>query len=416
MRIDFGEPKPLDSLEGLRLHDPASYVEECRHDVWLALRRQRPVGVDEMPDGTRYWSFAGYADCDKIVKDTATYSSEEGTILASVGVGDSAGGQTITLMDPPDHGALRRPLMRTMRQSVVRRRADAVREKVLALIDPLLHGGEHDVARLMRLLPMVAAGDILGIPEKYWETIAFNTTASIAPEDPEYAVGRNVGDTLRRVHHQLFACFTDAIETRRRDPGDDVVSALLGLEIDGRPLEDRRVMLNCYSVALGANSTTPHVACHTLLALAQRPDIWRTVVENPSVIPALVEEGARWTSPTHHLIRRVTTDVELSGAQMAKGDWVCAWVASANRDEQVFDGPYDFDLGRSPNPHLGFGAGAHYCIGAPASRFALSVIFEALALRRVRFEVTGEIRHLYSNWINGITSMPMRFTPGAVTA
>ncbi|GGK78166.1 cytochrome P450 [Sphaerisporangium melleum] len=413
MRIDFGEPKPLDSLDGLRLHDPATYVAGCRHDVWLSLRRHRPVGRDHMPDGTPYWSFATYADCDKIVKDTATYSSEDGTILASVGVGDSAGGQTITLMDPPDHSAIRRPLMRTMRQSVVRRRADAVRAKVLRLIDPLLAGGEHDIARLMRLLPMVAAGDLLGIPEQHWETVAFNTTASIAPEDPEYAVGRDVGDTLRRVHHRLFAVFAETIETRRRDPGEDVVTALLGLEIGGRPIDDRRVMLNCYSVALGANSTTPHVACHTLLALAERPEIWRAVMADPALIPALVEEGARWTSPTHHLIRRVTADTELGGVRMAAGDWVCAWVASANRDEQVFDDPYAFDLRRAPNPHLGFGAGAHYCIGAPASRYALSVIFEELARRRVRFEVAGEVRHLYSNWINGITSLPMRFTPDA---
>ncbi|WP_279776749.1 cytochrome P450 [Sphaerisporangium sp. TRM90804] len=413
MRIDFGEPKPLDSLDGLRLHDPAAYVERCRHDVWRALRLHRPVGREEMPDGTPYWSFASYADCDRIVKDTETFSSEDGTILASVGVGDSAGGQTITLMDPPDHGAIRRPLMRTMRQSVVRRRSESVREKVLRLIDPLVGGGVHDVARLMRLLPMVAVGELLGIPERHWETIAFNTTASIAPEDPEYAVGRDVGDTLRRVHHRLFACFSDSIEARRRDRGDDVVSALLDLEVAGRPIDDRRVMLNCYSVALGANSTTPHVACHTLLALALRPEVWRTVVDDPSVVPALVEEGARWTSPTHHLVRRVTADTEVGGARMAKGDWVCAWVASANRDERVFDDPYTFDVRRSPNPHLSFGAGAHYCIGAPSSRFALSVLFEELARRRMRFEVAGEIRHLHSNWINGITSLPMRFVRDA---
>jgi cytochrome P450 len=413
MWIDFGEPKTPDLLDDVALHDPLTFVRGDQHGVWKALRDREPVRRYQMPDGTPYWSFATYADTERIVKDTATFSSEEGTILASVGVGDAAGGQTITLMDPPRHADLRRPLAGTMKQSVVRKRSESVREKVLALIAPLLDGGEHDVAELFRLLPMVAVGDLLGIPEQDWPEIAFNTTASIAPEDPGHAVGKTVADTLRRVHHRLFAGFTRAIEARRADPGDDVVSALLRLDVGGRRIDDHQVLLNCYSVALGANSTTPHVASHTLLTLARRPDLWDQVVADPDLVPALIDEGTRWTSPTHHLVRRATADAVVGGAEVREGDWVCAWVASANRDETVFSDPYEFDLRRAPNPHLGFGVGAHYCIGAPASRFALGVLFGELARRGIRFEQCGEVRHLHSDWINGLTSLPLRFTtPG----
>ncbi|TBO59250.1 cytochrome P450 [Streptomyces kasugaensis] len=413
MRIGLGEPDhpvPLDSIE---LFDPAAYLRGSQHGAWHTLRRQAPVRRERTPDGTDYWSFVSYADCDRIIKDTATFGSEHGTILASVGVGDSAGGMAITLMDPPDHGQIRQPSMRRLRHAVVRNRTDDISARVLALAAPLLTGGEHDVARLLRTLPMAAAGDLMGIPEEYWDTVAFNTTASIAPQDPEYAVGRNVEDTLRRVHHKLFAVFSEIIRSRRRNLGEDLISGLLTLEYHGRRMPEQQVLMNCYSFALGANSTTPHVAAQLLLTLAEQPELWEAVLADPSLVPALVDEGTRWVSPTHHLVRRVSKDTTLGGADLAEGDWVCAWVASANRDENVFRDPYTFDLTRSPNPHMGFGVGPHYCIGAPASKVALAALFGELARRRIRFELAGEPTHLYSNWINGITRLPMNFTTGA---
>lgn len=398
------ERVPLDEVD---LVDPDRYRSTCQHLAWQTLRADAPVARHEIPGRGAFWSFTRYADCERILKDATTFSSEQGTILASVGIGDSAGGLAITLMDPPRHGQIRGPAMRAIGHRVVRERAGRMREQVRQLIAPLLDGEQHDVARVLRRLSMVVAGELIGVPERYWDSIAFWTTACIAPEDPEYATGATPAATLRQAHHELFSCFTEIIRDRRVTPRDDLVSLLVTLECDGRRMDDWRVLLNCYNFILGANTTTPHVATHTLLALAERPQAWESVARDPALAGSLVEEGTRWASPTHHLVRRATREAEVGGTVVAEGEWVSAWVASANRDEAVFDRPYEFDPGRSPNPHLGFGAGPHYCIGAPASRLALGMLFEQLVAEVERFELAGEVLHLRSNWINGLVSMPM---------
>jgi cytochrome P450 len=412
MEITAPDPGLIVPYEGVDVSDPLLY-QHCQHAMWRTMRDKAPVSRHRMPSGDGFWGFSRYAECERIVKDHRVFGSEDGTILASVGVGDSAGGRTITLMDPPKHGDIRRPTMKALSHSVVRRRAPGIRRRVRELVEPCLEGGVHDFAKLMRRLPMVVIGDLMGIPDRYWDTIAYYTTASIAPDDPEYACGATTRETLRRAHHELFTCFTEIIDAKRAEPGEDLITALLTLETDGAPLEDFRVALNCYSFLLGANSTTAHVASHTLLALAQRPHLWDAALADPRSTELLIEEGARWTSPTNHLVRRVREDTEFAGVTLAKGDWVCAWVASANRDESVFADPYSFDPGRSPNPHLSFGAGPHYCIGAPSSRMALGALFQEIGTALAGAEPAGEPSHLHSNWINGLTSMPMTFHPRA---
>jgi cytochrome P450 len=410
MHIETGIPNVPADPRAFDLADPAAYAAGSAHGLWRLLREVDPVRRDLAPNGTPYWSFFRYAECEPIVADTRRFSSQYGTILASVGAEDPAGGKTITLMDPPEHATIRRPATRKLGPAAVRRHRQEVREGVVRLIKPLLDGGEHDVATVLRSLPMVGAGPLMGIAERHWDTVAFNATASIAPSDPEFSAGRNSVDTLRRAHHHLFASFSDTIERCRSRAGDDLVSELLAYELDGHRLDQHTLLLNCYSFALGANSTTSHVASQLLLALAERPALWESVIDEPASIPALVSEAVRWASPTNHLVRRMTEDCELGGARLRAGDWVCAWVASANRDEDVFSSPYEFEL-RSPNPHLGFGLGPHFCVGASVSKLLLESLVEELASRRLRFAVRGAVTHLTSNWINGITSLPMSFTP-----
>ncbi len=409
MRITAPRPDQRVPLDEIDLYDPERFRSSAQHVVWQTLRAEAPVWWQSATNGTGFWSVTRYADCLKVLKDHKTFSSQHGTILASVGVGDSAGGLTITLTDPPRHGEIRVPAMRTLAPKIVQQRAERIREQVRKVVAPCLEGGAHDFARLMRRLPLAVVGEVMGIPERYWDDIARWTTASVAPADPDFATGSSVAETLRYAHHELFACFSELIRHRRVHPADDLITILVNIRPDGARMEDSRVLLNCYSFVLGANSTTPHVASHTLLALTERREAWRAVVDDPSLVPALVEEGARWASPTHHLTRRANDDTEIGGTAIARGDWVCAWVASANRDESVFDDPYTFDVRRSPNPHLAFGMGAHYCIGAPSSRLALAMLFEELAGRIDSFELAGEPVHLYSNWINGLTRLPVVF-------
>lgn len=399
------------------LYSPGVFGNGPPHDIWSELRRSEPVSRSRAANGTPFWSVTRHADCGYVLKNPQRFSSSSGTILGSVGAGDSAGGKTITLMDPPDHGQLRRPAIRVIGHSIVRRRIDEMRRDISTLLGDYLDSESHDFARLTHLLPMAMSGRLLGIPPEHWSTVAVNMAASIAPDDPTHRRGRSVEDTLRESHHALFACFLDVIERRRAEPGDDLISALLTMTVNGSRLEDLEVMLNCFSLLIGANSTTPHLVAQILQLMTDRDLIDRLLAgtdrpgnagAEPLDVDRFLEEAARWATPTHHLVRRCSNRSELGGQIIEPGDWVCLWIGSANRDEEVFEAADEFRPDRSPNPHLSFGAGPHYCIGAPISRAGLRIVVDELLTHTTSIERTGPPSILLSNWIHGYTTLPLR--------
>jgi cytochrome P450 len=403
MRITAPDAAERVPLDGIDLYDPEGYRTGCRHAAWQTLRHEAPVWWHQRPGQVGFWSVADYADCERVLKDHRTFSSASGTVLGGV---DPAGGRTISLMDPPDHTALRTDAMRSFSHGAVRARADRIRAEVTRLVQPCLDG-EQDFAVLMRRLPMAVVGEVIGIPEEHWDAIAYWTAAGLAPRCPEFSDGSTPERVLRRAHHEIFARFGELIADRRRHSHDDLISRLLEVRVGGRRLDDDAVMLNCYSFMAGANSTTPHVASHTMLALIERPAMWAWLAEDPGRIPGTVEEGVRWAATPHHLARRATRDTTLGGVPVSAGDWVCAWLGSALRDEAVFDRPFEFDPHRRAVQNLGFGAGLHYCIGAPLSRHALRLLFEVMLARFAQVDLVGPVTHMTSNWINGIMSMPV---------
>jgi hypothetical protein len=251
-------------------------------------------------------------------------------------------------------------------------------------------------------LPMAAVGETIGLPESAWADLPRWAMAGVAPEDPHFADG-TAAETLRKAHHRVIALFSDLVQHRQAHPGDDVVSVLLGLDFGGRPMDAHEVLLNLYSFAMGAVTTTAQVASHLVLALAERPDAWQLLRTRPELVPSAVEEALRWASPTNHLLRRTLAPVEVAGTRLGKGELVAAWVASANRDESVFADPYRFDPQRTPNPHLAFGLGPHRCIGGPPAQLVLGLLLEEMLARLDDFQVVGPVTHLRSNFINGIT-------------
>ncbi|WP_232534095.1 cytochrome P450 [Plantactinospora sp. KBS50] len=399
--------EPLDTID---LYDPTRYATGAQHRAWHRLRREAPIWPHRTGEGIPFWSVTRYREVAAVLMDDKSFSSAYGTILA-VAAGDSAGGRTINLMDQPRHADVRLPTMRLMSTHTSRQRGPQVREHVRRLVaESFDAGGVVDVASLMLHLPMAAVGETIGLPVEYWAELPRWAMAGVAPEDPHYADGTPTA-TLTKAHHRLIAVFSELIRQRRAQPGDDVISVLLGLDYGGRPMDEREVLLNCYSFAMGAVTTTAQVASHLLLALAERPEIWRTLRAEPDLVPSVVEESLRWASPTNHLLRRTVKPVEIAGTRLEPGELVAAWVASANRDESVFPRPYEFDPRRSPNPHLAFGVGAHRCIGAPPAQVVIGLLLEEMLARLDSFEVAGPVTHLRSNFINGITSLPMDFQP-----
>ena len=413
MRMTEPVPDELaQPLAGIDLYDPARYATSSQHDAWHRLRRDAPVWPQETADGIRFWSVTRYRDVAGVLMDDKNFSSAYGTILAVAG-GDSAGGQTINLMDQPRHADVRLPAMRLMSTHAVRNRAEQVRQRVRQLVAGCFDaGGVVDVAALMLHLPMAAVGETIGLPEPVWADLPRWAMAGVAPEDPQYADG-TPAQTLRKAHHRLIEVFSDLVRHKQAHPGDDVVSVLLGLDFGGRPMDPHEVLLNCYSFAMGAVTTTAQVASHLVLALAERPAAWQLLRSRPDLVPTAVEESLRWASPTNHLLRRTVAPVEVAGTRLEAGELVAAWVASANRDESVFADPYRFDPQRTHNPHLAFGLGPHRCIGGPPAQQVLGLLLAEMTARLEGFQVAGPVTHLRSNFINGITSLPVAFQPVA---
>lgn len=396
---------PLDAID---LFDIERYSSSSQHPAWHTLRHDAPLWPQTGENGATFWSVTRYQDVLSVIKNHRDFSSEYGTILAVLG-GDSAGGRTINLMDPPRHGGIRVPTMRLLSTAPIQRRADVLRTRVRAVVADCLDRGELDIVPEVMRLAMLAIGDIVGVPEECWVDVARWTMTGVAPEDPAYSLG-DVDETLRIAHFELFTLFGELVRERRTRRRDDIISVLLDAHVDGRPLTFDEVVLNCYSFVMGANTTTPHVAAQLVLALAERPGQWHALRADERLADPAVEEGIRWATPTNHLLRRTNVEVELAGTRLGPGELVCAWVASANRDETVFDRPYEFDITRHPNPHIGFGHGIHYCNGAPAARMVVDLFLRELLAVTEEFAVTGPAGHLRSNFINGITTLPVSLT------
>lgn len=392
-------------LSGIDLFPAELYRSGDPHAVWQTLRRQSPVWRQSAPDGTPFWSVTRYADVVAVLKDARRFSSEHSTML-TVLHGDSALGKAIHLMDQPKHRVIRAPAMHLLSMQAMSKYEARIRERVRAMIAAAVAEGQTDFAGLVTAIPMVVTGEIIGIPEKDWADVARWTIAGLAPDDPFYTAGMD-RSTLQVAHIHLFTVLNNLIEARRERPADDLISLLISTEIDGRPASDEDVLVNCYSFIMGATPTIPQAASHLLLVLLQQPDLWRRLRAEASLLPTVIEEALRWSSPINHLLRKTTEPVRLGDDILPAGSLVAAWLSSANRDETVFAEPFAFDPRRDPNPHVAFGVGPHRCIGNASARLGLNVLLTELAAQVDSFESAGIPQHLESNFLNGITSLPI---------
>jgi cytochrome P450 len=404
-------PEERVPLEEIDLFDPQRYRLDSQQLAWHTLRATAPVWPSSHGDRT-FWSVTRYRDVLGVIKDHRSFSSAHGTILAVLS-GDSAGGKTINLMDPPRHVGVRVPTMRLLSTQAIYRAHDRVRQRIETIFAPCRDGDEVDLVPMMMRLPMAVVGDVIGVPEEYWDDVAVWTMSGVAPADMAYAQGA-VADTLRAAHFELFAMFGDLIRERRARPRHDVISALLEAQVEGRKLTPDEVLLNCYSFVMGANTTTPHVGSQLMLALMERPGQWEMLRRGAASIASAVEEGLRWATPTNHLVRYTVRPAEVAGIKLGPGELVCAWIGSANRDETTFSEPYAFDVTRAPNPHLAFGKGIHYCNGAPGARLVLRLALQHLLSVLESVQLAGEPTHLASNFINGISRLPAVPRPASV--
>lgn len=397
--------------EVIDITDPALYGTGDPVSLWARLRATQPVFRVDRPGGDGFWAVMTYAPAVRVYRDAASFTSERGMRIGADEAGvAAAAGRMLIVTDPPQHTRLRQILSYAFRPAAVARLAESTRRTVEPLIDAALGRDELDfVSEVAAILPAAVICDLMGVPPSERATMIALTSRAFGASVGGPAVD-GPADMLDRAeaHAEIFLYYTELVEERRRNPGDDLVSTLLRGEIDGRPLTNDEVLLNCDGLLTGANETTRHASVGAVLALVENPDEWRRLRAGTVEVETAVEEVLRYTSPAMHVKRVATTDVEVGGEPVRAGEAIAVWNPSANRDETVFPDPDRFDLARRPNRHLTFGHGPHNCIGGMLARMELRVLLEVLRERVSTMELTGPARRLFSNFIWGFAHLPVR--------
>ena len=235
------------------------------------------------------------------------------------------------------------------------------------------------------------------------------TNALVGAEDPEYQRSADSEADFVDAQAELFTYFWKMAEARRGDPKEDIVSVLANAEIDGEPIAPLELLSYCLLLVVAGNETTRNATSGGLLALIQNPGEFEKLRTNPELLDSGVEEILRWTTPVIQFCRTATEDFDLRGKTIRAGDSMCLLYPSANRDEDVFDDPFRFRVDRTPNPHLAFGVGEHFCLGAHLARLELKAVFRELATRMDHVELSGPVERLRSSFLGGVKHVPIRY-------
>ncbi|MBK5289268.1 MAG: cytochrome P450 [Acidimicrobiia bacterium] len=397
------------------LVDPARYARNgYPHALWTRLRAEAPVARIEAPGFEPFWAITKHADIQLISSQPVRFSSARGITLARAGAVMGTPPEMVVMLDPPRHQPMRRVANARFTPRAVRARRDDVERIAVEILDAAATGGDFVecdfVERIAAPLPLGVVAWMLGVPAPDWSKLSRWTNEVIGNNDPEYRrEGEKPGHTIRRARGELHEYFEALIAQRRRAPEDDLVSDLIAGRIDGTPLTEEQLVVYCELLVEAGNETTRNAISGGLLAFCEYPDEWARLRAHPELLPDAVEEILRWVSPISHFTRTATEDCEIRGVPIRAGDQLALYFASANRDEEVFDDPFTFRIDRRPNPHLAFGFGEHFCMGAHLGRVELETIFRHLLARLQAFEGSGPIERLESAVNGSIKHLPLRY-------
>lgn len=388
------------------LVDSDLYSDGGAYAQWREMREAAGLTWSPVGEDLGFWSVVTYREADQVLRDTASFTSERGTMLDLLGTDDPVGGRQLAATDPPQHTKMSARLKKALAVKAVDEQRDVMRELILELIMPLGDGGVFDFGQAMLAMPMSVTGVMMGLPRTDWPWLNRLTTACIAADDPEYQEAGGKEATMELAHHELFGYFMDLVRHRRDHPGDDLISVLITTNFDGRPMSTGEVVSNCYSLLLGANVTTPH-GPNFVLAEFAGTGVLADWAAHPEAGATAMEESLRWASPVNHLLRYATRDTEVRGTPISAGEAVVVWPGAANRDEAAFPDAETFDIRRKPNKHLAFGIGPHYCIGHSVARTGLRILYGELLERFEDFTLAGPPERLRSTFVSGYKHVPI---------
>lgn len=407
--------------DDLKLTDPHFFAHGDPHALWSKLRTTDPVHWTESRLGRNFWSVTRHADIQSVLADNVRFSSTlSGPSLPTrpelVDVAKSEHarlqqtGAMLNSMGPPHHEAMRRSMMGRFKPKEVKALEGKVREVSRQILADARGRPDVDfVQDIAARLPIAIIFTMMDIPQSDWAALFRFANMHTAPEDPEYSVGTAL-ETRQQAIAGLVGYCRDLALARRKSPGDDLLSMLGAIRVDGRLLTDDELGANGHMFVIAGQETTRNSLSAGVHQLIVNPDQMQRLRETPALLRTAPDECIRWANPVSHLLRTATAVVEIAGKSVAPGDWVVSWIASGNRDEAVFADPFRFDVGRSPNPHIGLGFGPHFCMGAFLARLEIQVMLDCLLEEVAEIALAGQPESVSAIQFCGFKSMPVRLS------
>jgi cytochrome P450 len=354
-----------------------------------------------------FWVVTSHTLVSAVLRNPDTFSSQLGSVFLPTLAPESLATfrQMMLNMDAPDHLRLRRILQPIFTPRAIERLRASIVTNAREIVDNVVAEGECDlVATASAELPLLVLADLLGMPRQDRRLMFEWSNALIGLDDPG---GERPVDGALTAVTELLTYGQSMADSRRASPLDDLVSMIVHAQVDGEHLDDTEFSMFWLLLVVAGNETTRNALSGAVLALHEH-DLWQRLARQPSAVPTAVEELLRFVSPVMHFRRTATTDTLLGDQKVRGGDKVVVWYGAANRDPAVFDDPHHLDLDRDPNPHVAFGVGPHFCLGAHLARLEMSEMLSQLLAAAPGLTVTAPAQRVASNFINGISRLPVR--------
>jgi cytochrome P450 len=404
--------------------DPHAYADWDRlHEALVQVRRDHPFARAELDGYHPFWVASKFDDIQSVARRHEVFLSglaglqDNATIAFARKAGVGQQFRSIVAMNEPDHMTYRMLTQAWFQPRNLQQRESRFRDIARRHVDRMADtGGACDfVSAVAAHYPLLVVMSILGVPDEDEPMMLRLTREYFGHDDDDLKrqtrerTPEEAAKALHAVVAEATAYFRHVSESRRRHPTDDLASVIANSVVDGKPISDLDAMGYYITAAFAGHDTTSSSIAGGLWALAEHPDVFERVKADRSLIPALVEESIRWTTPIHQFVRRAGADAEVRGQTVRRGDWVVLCFPSGNRDEDVFDDPFSFRIDRKPNRHISFGYGAHMCLGLHLARMEMTVFFEELLSRLETVELAGTPRRTVTNFVGGPKYLPIRY-------
>jgi cytochrome P450 len=397
------------------LADPQAYADEAKlHAALTHLRDNAPVSWVDVPDYQPFWAVTKHADVMEIERANSVFTNSPRSVLMTLEADAeqaAIGVSTLIHMDDPQHRAVRAIGADWFRPKAMRALKERIDELAKRYVDRMLAvGPECDFVQEVAVnYPLYVIMSMLGMPESDFSRMLKYTQELFGNDDAEFQRGATKAEQLGALL-EMFEHFNALTAARRESPTQDLASAISNARIDGERLSDIDTVSYYLIIATAGHDTTSATISGGLQALIENPDQLQRLKDQPEFMPLATEEMIRWVTPVKEFMRTAREDTTIRGIPIAEGESVLLSYPSANRDEEVFDEPFGFDVGRDPNKHVAFGYGVHFCLGAALARMEVNSFFSELVPRLQSIELAGDPQHIATIFVGGLKHLPIRYS------